>query len=228
MVPHHEDRNRRGRRAGVEPVELLGRQVTSSRPRNGGVDEGDGHTWQPDPLVPCILALAAIGVVVAAHDVEAVAERRAVAVLERGELGVLAVRREVALDDDGREVDAGHLGDGRPVHHLRVGRRARRNPADRSHRVVVDAAGLDLPEVNVVDGCEAAAQGARRSAEGTEADAVACVLGLRLETLDAVDGGVVVEGSDVVADGGQLDGHGNLRPRAWPGAAGSAGSTTAR
>ena len=50
-----------------------------------------------------------------------------------------------------------------------------------------------------------------------------------LEAVEVVDGRAVVERGGVVGDGGQLDGHGAaVRPRGGPGAAGSAGSTTAR
>ena len=41
-----------------------------------------------------------------------------------------------------------------------------------------------------------------------ERDAVALVLGVRLEAVEVVDVGAVVERGRVVGDGGQLDGHG--------------------
>ena len=107
-------------------------------------------------------------VVVAAHGVEPLGERRPVAVLEGGELLGQAVGGEVALGDHGGErlanVGGEHLGDGRPVHHLRIRRRTRRNTQDRTTLVGSDAAGLGLAEVDVVDGGEPAAQSRRRAA----------------------------------------------------------------
>ena len=51
-----------------------------------GVEQGDGDARQVDPLVAGVVVLAAVGVVVAARDVQAVAERLPVAGLEGGEL----------------------------------------------------------------------------------------------------------------------------------------------
>ena len=60
---------------------------------------------QLDPLVAGVAGLALVGVVVAAHDVQAVAEAAAVAGLERRPFLGLPVLRQVALHDDGDRVE---------------------------------------------------------------------------------------------------------------------------
>ena len=126
--------------------------------RDRRVEQGDRHAGQLDPLVAGVLVLAPVGVVVAAHDVQAIAERRAVARLEGGELLRRAVVVRSPLTMTAARSAAAISADGRPVHRLRVRRRAGRGAQDRPVRVVVDAAGLDLAEVDVVDRAEAAAQ----------------------------------------------------------------------
>ena len=86
VVAHDDHRHRRRRSTGVEPVQLRGGEVAGGRERDRRVEQGDGDAGQLDPLVAGVLLLTSVGVVVAAHDVEAVTERLAVALLERCEL----------------------------------------------------------------------------------------------------------------------------------------------
>ena len=114
-----------GRKLIVEPLDLR-RPHRPGRPeRDRGVEQRDRQTGQIDPLVAGVGGLAVMGVVVAAHDVQALAERCAVARFERRPLAVLAVVRQVTLHDHGRGIDAGDLGHGAAVHHLRVRRLTR-------------------------------------------------------------------------------------------------------
>ena len=145
-MPHDQHRTVGRRAPCVEPVDLVRCEEPGRATGNGRVEQGDAHARQVDPAVAGEARLAAVGVVVAAHDVQAVTELGAVARLERGELLVGAVGRQVALDDDGgrrRRRDLGHRGicssspgtGPRPVRRVGSGRpSARRSAPPRPRR----------------------------------------------------------------------------------------------
>ena len=207
VMAHREHRHGRRRRSRVEPVELLRRQVPGRGVRDRGVEERDCHTGELEPLVAGVVALAAEGVVVAPHDVQARPEGGAVARLEGGELLVPPVVGEVALDDDRVEVGRRHLVHRGPVHRLRIGVAVRVGAQDRPEVAAVDPAGLDLAEVDVVDRAQPAAQRAGRPGQGAELDAEVFVVVVGLEILDPLDRRPVMERRRVLGHGGQLDGH---------------------
>ena len=156
------------------------------RRRDRRVEQGDGDAGQLDPLVAGVLVLAAVGVVVAAHDVEAVAERRpgSSASNAANSSGVPSVDRSPLTITAARSA-AGHLGrpppgSSSPGTARRPARTRRIGPVG----VVVDAPGLDLAEVDVVDGAEAAAQRPGRARQRAERDAVVLVLGVGLEPVE--------------------------------------------
>ncbi len=121
-----------------------------------------------------------------------------VALLEGGELLGQAVRGQVALGDHGREridiVAGDQLGDGRPVHQLRVRRRAGRHAEDRTALLRSDAAGLGLAEVDVVDRGEPATKRTDGTRQRRVGDAVVLVRRRRFEPVDDDDLGAAVEG----------------------------------
>ena len=79
---------------------------------------------------------------------------------------------------------------------------------DRTVEVIVDASGLGLAEVHVVDRREAAQQLAVGSRKGRDGPPTDLVLGVRAEIDETLDRGAVVGDDHVVGDGGDLDGHG--------------------
>ena len=202
--------------------------MPSGRERDRRVEQGDGDAGQLDPLVSGVLLLTSVSIVVAAHHVKAVAERLAIALLERRELLVGAVAREVALDDHRSEVGGRQFGDGRTVHRLRERRRARRRTLDGTVGPVVDATSLLLTEMDVVDRGEARPQHAARAHESPERHAAMLVLGVRRQPVELIDVDALVERCRIVGDGRQLERHdgGSLRSMGADAAVESAGSTT--
>jgi hypothetical protein len=180
--------------------------------RDRGVHQRHDHAGQLDPLVAGVLGLTLVRVVVAPHHVETFAERTAVAVLERRPLLGLAVLGEITLHDHGHGIDGGDLGDGCPVHHLRIRRLTGRGPLDGALGVVVDATGLGLAEVHVVDGGHAAQQLPRRGGKGAHLVTDEVVLGVGRQSLEAVGRGALVEDGQVVGDGRDVHGdvHGDV------------------
>ena len=204
MVAHHEHRCVGDRGVGVEPVELLGGEHAGGVLGDDGVHQRDGHPGQLHPSVAGVRVLAVVGVVVAAHHVQPVAERTPVAGLERRPLLGPAVLGEVALHEHRERVDVGDLGDRAPVHRLGVGLLAGLGALDRPERVVVDPAGLHLAEVDVVHGREAAQQFAVGADEGAHRHAADLVHGARLEVFEPVHDEAVVGHDQVVGDGGDV------------------------
>ena len=120
--------------------------------RDRGVEQRDGEPVDVDPLRALGgVGLVAVGVVVAAHVVEPVAERGAVGREEGGVLLVEAVAGEVALHEDGVGVDRGHLRDGAAVHQLGVGLGALLDAEERAVGDAVHDPADGLAEVHVVD-----------------------------------------------------------------------------
>ncbi len=137
---------------------------------------------------------------VAAHHVETVAERCAIAGLERRPLLGSSVLREVAFHDHGRRLDRGHLDGGRAVHHLGVRLVARLAAPDRALGQIIDPPCLDLAEVHVVHGREPAEQFAVRPGERADRHAVEVVVGVGGETVVAPHLQAVVDDDEVVGD----------------------------
>ncbi len=150
-----------------------------------------------------------IRVVVAAHDVQAVAERRAVARLERRPLLGPAVDRQIPLHHDRIEPGREHLFGGGPVHHLRVGRLVGPG-SDAAHLVggqrVVEETRLGLTEMDVVHRAEAAEQftgGPRQRAAAAPGE---LELGVRRQPVEPVHHRAVVDDGEIVGDGRQVHG----------------------
>ena len=213
VVAHHQHRPVGGSRQCVQPVELVGRDLTGGASGNHGVEERDGHTGQLDPLVARVPGLPVVRVVVTAHDMQLVYERRAVAGLERIPLLCPAVHRQVALGDDGVGVDLGDLASGATIHGVRIGSLAGCTALDGAFRAVVDATALDLTEVNIVDSGQAAQQLAMRARESGDLTAHERVGGRRLELLVAGHGDSVEQYDEVVGD--RHDVHGITVVRRW-------------
>ena len=76
VVSHHEHRSIGRGAVVVEPLELLGGDRAGRRSRDRGVEECHRQPRQLDPLIAGVLVLMAVRVVVAAHHVETVTERR--------------------------------------------------------------------------------------------------------------------------------------------------------
>jgi len=159
-------------------------------------------------------------IVVAAHHVQTLSERGAVALLERSPLGLGAVVRQVTFHDHGGGVDASDLGYRAAVHHVGVGRFPWSATQDRPVRVVVDAPALGFAEVHVVDGREPAQQLADWSHPRVRGNAVEVVVRVRTQPVIAKGLLTQVQHDRVVGDGGQLecvDRHLSARDgRAWP------------
>ena len=101
-----------------QPLHLLMVERTSRLGRNSGVHESHAHTGHLDPEIDVVETLIEIRIVVAADDVQSIAERAAVTRLEGGELGVGAERGEITLDEDRERVDGRHLAARLFVHQL--------------------------------------------------------------------------------------------------------------
>ena len=180
-------------------------------PGHGRVEQHDGGAREVDPLQrPGGVGLAEVGVVVAAHVGEPVAEGTLVGVEEGGVLLVGAVGGEVALGEHGVDVGGLDLGDRGLVHRDRVRRFAGLRLEDRPDRVLValDDPAADLAEVDVVDGGEAGQELTARVGHRLDLDAVEVVHAVGLQALVAPSLGAVVDDDQVGADGGDLDGHG--------------------
>ena len=196
-MSHHDDRVGRGFGDGVQPLELLVAHAAVVVSGHRRVEQGDGQAVELDLLVARIRRLPADAVVVAANGEQSLAERRAIAALEGGELVIEARRREVAFGDHRGErrdaVDLDQLGDRRSVHHVRIRRGARCDAQDRAELAGAHAAGLGLAEVDVVDRGEPGPQPAGRDGERLERDAVVLVRRGRLEPVDDLGAGRAVE-----------------------------------
>ena len=122
---------------------------------NGGVEQGDGDAVELDPLVAPYASCPAMQSWLPRTANSRSPNGRAVAVLEGGELrsAPSAVRSPLAITAaNGSSIVGGdELGDGRPVHHVGIGRLAGSTPQDRPELAVTDATGLGLAEVDVVD-----------------------------------------------------------------------------
>ena len=109
----------------VDPRELVLRDAARRLERDDGVEHEHAHAGQHDLAIARLVRLAPVAVVVAAHRVEAIAERAAVEASEGGVLVVLPVGGEIALHDHRRRIDGADLGDRARVHHLGVRRLSR-------------------------------------------------------------------------------------------------------
>ena len=186
VVAHHHHRSVGAGRQVVQPGQLLGRDPPGRLPRDDRVQQGQADAGQVDHAVAGVDRLAAVGVVVAPDDVQPVAERRAVAGVERRELVVHPVRGQVALGDHGRRLDGRDLRRRATVHRLGVGRLAGLDALDGTELAVVHAARLDLAEVHVVHGGEAAQQLAAGAGQRVDRHAVQLVVGVRGQPVVAV------------------------------------------
>ena len=75
---------------------------------------------------------------------------------------------------------------------------------DGPERAVVDPPGFDLTEVDVVHRGEDAEQLSIGAGQGADRDAVELVVGLRLQTVVAMDALALVQDGEVVGDGGEV------------------------
>ena len=199
----------------------------------GRVEQGHRHAVELDPLVAGVLVLAAVGVVVAAHDVQAIAERRAVARFEGGELVVrlavvvrsplttTAARSAAAISATAaRFIVSGYGSASGGTRRIGPSVWSSMRPASIS------------PKWTSLTVAKPAAQRPGRAGERAERDAVALVArcpvrGRRRWSTSTSRRGTWTR--RVVGDGGQLDATARtLRPRAGRAAAGSAGSTSGR
>ena len=114
--------------------------------------------------------------------------------------------RQVALHDHRRRIDLLHLGDRGTVHGLGVRRLAGLGALHRPTRGLAEPARLDLAEVHVVHGGEAAQQRAGRSVERAHHRAEHVVVGVGLQALEPMDHVPVVGDDQVVGDGGDVHG----------------------
>lgn len=197
MVTHHEHRTiRRGRQL-VEPLQLLGADRARRVFGSNRVEQGNGDTGKIDPLVARIFVLPVIRVVIAANDMEAIAEGIPIEGFERGKLVISAVACEVTLHHNSGKIRMQHLGDGRVVHRLGMGRLTERDLLNRAAWIVVDLATLNLAEVQVVD-----------RADPTQQLTVGTRQRSHLMSSDVMDGGRVEFGeTDDEAGGPGLMGH---------------------
>ena len=169
-----------------------------------GVEQRHGHSRQRDPLIAGVAGLPLVRVVVAAHHVQPVAERRPVALLEGRPLVGLPVERQVALHDDRGRVEGRHLGDRGTVHRLGIGGLARFGALHRADLVLAQPAGLELAEVHVVDGRETALQRTGRSWQRAHHLAEHLVVGVGCEAAETVHLQPVMGDDQVVGNGGDV------------------------
>ena len=148
--------------------------------------------------------LTQVGVVIATNDVQSRSEGGSVAVLERGELGIGARAREVALHQHRVGGDGRDLANRRPVHDLGIRGLAGSRALNRSARVVVDAAALLLAEVNVVHRGESTQQFAGGTIEGAHGETEELEIGAGVEALEPVHRGAIVHDDQIIGHGGDV------------------------
>ena len=110
MVAHQQHPSGGLRQTLVDLGQLGGPQTPGGLASDRGVEQPDRDSGQLDPLVAGVPMLALVGIVIAADDVQEVSERLTPARFERRPLLVVAIFREITLDDHGVGLDQGDLG----------------------------------------------------------------------------------------------------------------------
>jgi hypothetical protein len=204
VVTHHHHRSVGARGDVVQPSQLLRRDPPGRLPGDDGVQKGQPEAGHVDHPVAQVDRLAAVGVVVAADDVEPLAEGPAVAGFEGRELLVHPVGGQVTLGDHGRGLDGRDLGRRAAVHRFGIRRLAGLDALDRAQLAVVHATRLDLAEVHVVHRGEAAQQLAAGAGQGVDRDAVQLVVAVRGQPVVAAGSRPVVQHDEVIGNGGDV------------------------